>query len=109
MRKGDPANDLYFLASGQVSAYIQTEAGLTRVRARGPGSTIGEMALYLNDTRTADIYVDQHSTLLRMYLQDLERMRLEDPALASALHAMIARQLALRIRKDQQGLSMLRK
>lgn len=109
IRKGDPACELYFLASGQVSIYQETETGLTRLRTMGPGSMIGEMALYLSQPRTANVTVDRPSRLLRLGNDNLEQISREDPALFAALHQLIGHQLAMRVRKDEQGLKVFRR
>jgi sulfate permease, SulP family len=109
IRKGDPAGDVYILASGQVSIYQESEKGVTRLRSMGPGSIIGEIAFYLNHFRSANVYVDQPSRVVCMSYTNLEQIREEDPRLSSALQEMLGRQLAIKLWKDERKFTALRR
>jgi sulfate permease, SulP family len=102
-RRGDPAESLYFLLSGQVSVLIQSGEGEMRLRTMGPGCCIGELALYLNQPRSADVRIDAPSCVLSISQAALEHIRQQDPGLSADLHAFIVRQLSRRIIRDERN------
>jgi SulP family sulfate permease len=98
MAEGDPADTLYFVESGQLTAHIVREDGRPiRLQTMGGGHVVGEIGFYIGGQRTADVVADEASVLYRLSLSDLERMQASDPAAASALHRLIAILLAERI------------
>jgi SulP family sulfate permease len=62
------------------------------------GTLVGEMALYLKETRSASVIADTDCVIFRLGVPDLERMEHEAPELAAAFHRLMARQLAERLR-----------
>lgn len=98
MAEGDPADTLYFVESGQVTAQITQEDGRSiRLQTMGGGHVVGEIGFYLGGQRTADVVADEASVLYSLSLSDLKRMQAADPAAASTLHRLIAILLAERI------------
>ena len=72
VKKGEPAESLYFILSGEVEVLIETEAG-TRLRLTtlGPGNTFGEIALVNRGQRTADIVAVGDCVCLEIALDEL--------------------------------------
>jgi SulP family sulfate permease len=109
IKQGDPAEDLYFILRGRVSIWGDlsgTEP--VRLRTLGPGTTVGEIGLYLDSTRTANVLADEPTTALKLSGSALEIMRQKDPALLAAFHEMIARQLSEWVVQSDRGLRALR-
>ncbi len=71
-----------------------------RLRSIRGGATVGEMGIYLGDTRTASVVASRHSTVYRLSLQSLTKMREKDPKIAALFHEWIARLLAERIKDN---------
>jgi len=109
IEQGDPAEDLYFILRGRVS--IWGDLGDTepvRLRTLGPGTTVGEIGLYLDSTRTANVLADEPTTAMKLSGNALEALRQKDPALLAAFHEMIARQLSEWVVQSDRGLRALR-
>ncbi|MEE9512584.1 MAG: cyclic nucleotide-binding domain-containing protein, partial [Anaerolineales bacterium] len=107
--EGDPAEDLYFILRGRVSIWGQlSETEPVRLRTLGPGTTVGEIGLYLDATRSANVLADEPTTAMKLSADALEVMRQKDPALLAAFHEMIARQLSEWIVQSDRGLRALR-
>jgi sulfate permease, SulP family len=101
IKQDDPSDDMYFVESG----LITIELGLPnrrrmRLRSIRGGATVGEMGIYLGDTRTAYVVASRHSTVYRLSLQSLTEMREKDPKIAALFHEWIARLLAERIKDN---------
>ncbi|HMB33161.1 MAG TPA: SulP family inorganic anion transporter, partial [Methylomirabilota bacterium] len=59
MRRGDAGDALYFVERGEVSVMVHLEDGKRRrLRTLGPGSMVGEMALYSGQPRSADVVTE---------------------------------------------------
>jgi SulP family sulfate permease len=97
-RHGERTNDLYLIESGELEAWIELADGRTkRLRTMGPGSVVGESALYLGGARSASVRTTRPSTLYRLTMPALERMTHEAPRLAAAFHQFVAKMLAERL------------
>ncbi|MGE5250851.1 MAG: SulP family inorganic anion transporter [Bacteroidota bacterium] len=106
--QGDPADAMYFVDSGQVTAELETAPGeVIRLRTMGGGTVVGEMGLYLRQTRTARVFTTQPSVLYRLSETSLHEMEHEDPVVASALHQWMVRLLAHRLTDTDRTLEVL--
>ncbi len=63
----------------------------------GPGTVVGEVAMYLRSARTASVASDCDSVVYRLSLESIERMQQEQPLLVAGLHRCFGRLLALRL------------
>jgi len=63
LRKGEPADRLYFLASGEVSVVTELPTGeLKRLSTLSRGMTFGELAVVSRTPRSADVRADEPVT-----------------------------------------------
>lgn len=86
---------MFYIVSGRVSVYLERPPEApARLRSLLGGSSVGEVGLYLNQPRLASVIADEPSLAYRLSREALDRMRMDDPDLAAAFHAMIARQLS---------------
>jgi SulP family sulfate permease len=109
IEEGDLAEDLYFILRGRVSIWGDlSETEPVRLRTLGPGTTVGEIGLYLDSTRSANVLADEPTTALKLSGDALAAMRQKDPALLAAFHEMIARQLSEWVVQSDRGLRALR-
>jgi SulP family sulfate permease len=109
IQEGDPADDIFFVLEGKVSVWLDIGDGQQkRLRTLGPGTTVGEIGLYLDSTRTANVIADEPTKALKLSSTSMEVLRREDPTLLAAFHAMIARQLSEWVVQSDRGLRALR-
>ncbi|MFQ5929659.1 MAG: SulP family inorganic anion transporter [Acidobacteriota bacterium] len=107
-RQGESAGDLYFIASGQLSALLESTGGEPiRLRTMGSGTLVGEMGLYTAAARSASVKAEQPSTLYRLSSEKLNEMQEHDPEVASAFHRFVARLLASRLGQKSKEVQVL--
>ncbi len=109
INQGRPADSLYFLVSGQITARLAMPDGRSiRLETLGEGGRIvGEIAFFLGGTRTADVVTEEPSTLFRLTRDDLQRMELDDPQAASLLRRLTAKILSERVTHLTNSLAAL--
>lgn len=90
--------DLYFIESGTFSVELGLDSGNSiRIRTIGPGSVVGEMALYLKGERTASVIANEQAVVYEMSDAALRQMTADDPAMAAGFHRQMASILAARL------------
>jgi len=105
--QGDRTKDLFLIQKGRISALLKAQNGdVIRLRTMGPGSIIGEMAMYLGLPRTASLIAESDSIVWRLTPEALATMEQKDPHCASALHEILARTLAARFIKANELLEI---
>ena len=105
---GDEATELFLVESGEVEAWLKLAGGRERrLRSMGPGTVVGESALYLGGRRSASVRTTQPSVLYRLSGAALERMTSEAPELAAAFHRFVAAMLADRMVSTTSAAQML--
>jgi sulfate permease, SulP family len=108
MRRGEMPDAMYFVESGRLNIQLVTpDNEVIRLRSIRSGTVIGEMGLYLNQTRTADVITIQKSVLYRLSTEALQRMELDAPQAAAALHEWVARMLAERLADNNRAIEAL--
>jgi SulP family sulfate permease len=97
-QQGEPADDMVFVESGEVTAYLELAGGeRKRLRTMGAGTVIGEMGLYLGTPRSATVVTERPSVLYRLTLKSFEKLEEEHGVLANMVHRFIVRTLANRL------------
>jgi sulfate permease, SulP family len=105
---GDPAEDMFIIGSGRVTAQIpRPNQPPIRLESTGSGNVVGEIGFYLDQKRTADVLVDEPGFVYCLSLANLERMEETDPEAAAALHRMIIHLLAERLLHLTQAFNAL--
>jgi CPA1 family monovalent cation:H+ antiporter len=90
IRKGEPADGVYFIASGTVEVLLPGH----RIQI-GSGAFFGEMALLSGRVRQADVIAITYCRLLVLRRSDFEQFMRENPdARAAIVRVAAARQLA---------------
>ena len=94
-REGDKGNECYIVVEGQVEIIKSLGTRDERLSAlRGPGETIGEMSLFIEDhQRTASVRAKTPVKALVMKRDDLENLLRRQPDLAFDFVAMLSRRL----------------
>ena len=63
----------------------------------GPGTIIGELGLYLNFPRTADVITEEPSIIYGLSRENMNLMNINEPKIAAAFHDFMVRLLADRL------------
>jgi predicted acylesterase/phospholipase RssA/CRP-like cAMP-binding protein len=102
-RQGDPADALYLVARGSLQVIVEEPDGRSRpVDTLGRGALVGEMALLLNDTRTATVIARRDSELVRIDKSEFDRLIDAYPSIAVG----IARMLGARLKRTTRASSV---
>lgn len=99
-RGGDPADGLYIVVRGTFGVYVGQDGGERLVNTIGPGHYVGELALLVDQPRSATIRAESAGEVLRLDRDRFLRLLGEDPAAAKAVATTLARRLR---RRDTEG------
>jgi len=108
MHQGDQPDEMYFIEAGLLSAQLELPDGnILRLRSMRGGTTVGEMGMYLGNTRTASVVAERGSIVYRLTKDVLKKMEREDPEVAALLHQWIASLLAERLADNNRTIEAL--
>jgi SulP family sulfate permease len=109
IRQGEPGEELFIIEEGLVSVLLRGKDGrVTRLRTFGPGTIVGEMALYTSLTRSADVVADIPCRVWLLPVKHLRRMERMDPDLAIQFHVFIVNTLASRLGAANRAIQAFR-
>ncbi len=98
MRQGDAPDALYFVESGQMTAYLEQDGGkVVRLQTMRGWNVLGEIGFFLDNERTATVVTDAPAVVYHLSREALAMMCDKDPEAATALHQVIVRLLAARV------------
>lgn len=98
IQQNTAADDLFFVASGRLSTYLeQKDSAPIRLQTTLDDTMVGEIGFYLGDLRTATVIADQPSVVYRLSKDALAKMEMENPFVAIALHRLIVEKTAKRV------------
>lgn len=98
IRAGDTGDDLYLLWTGRASIEARLPNGrVLRLRTVTPGVVLGEIGIYRDGPRTADVVAELPSTLYRLTRRELLHLERTDPDLAVLVHLLCATALSERL------------
>ncbi len=108
IRQGEPADAMYLIESGSVSARIEQPGGTPlRLRTTRAGALIGEVAICTGRRRTASVVAEEDCVVTRLSTSALARMEQDDPGLATLLQRFLIVQLADKQADSTRVLEML--
>jgi SulP family sulfate permease len=108
INKGDPPDSMYFIDSGKLTTRLElSKEKFIRLASQSGGTMVGEMGLFLRQSRTATVVADQPSVLYKLSLNEYNRMRQDDPELAFYLLQWIGRVLSVRLAGNNNTLEAL--
>jgi SulP family sulfate permease len=108
INKGDPPDSMYFVDSGELTTRLQISKGkFIRLQSQGGGTMVGEMGVFLKQSRTATVVADKPSILYKLSLDEYNRMMQDDPELAFHLHQWIGQVLSVRLAENNNTLETL--
>ena len=100
--------DIFVLTEGRLVVEISTPEGKrVRLRILRPGAVVGEIALYTDAPRTADVVAETDAVVLRCSRERIAAIEAHDPRAAAALHRWLAASMAGRLDETMQGLDAL--
>ena len=99
-RQGDPADGLYIVIHGTFSVHVSENGAEHLVNAIGPGHYVGELALLVDQPRSATIRATSAGEILRLDREQFLQLLGRDPDAAKAVATTLARRLR---RRDTEG------
>ncbi|MEO1046674.1 MAG: cyclic nucleotide-binding and patatin-like phospholipase domain-containing protein [Pseudomonadota bacterium] len=95
VRQGDPADTLYFVATGRFRVIITDDAGQQKIVAHiESGEPVGELAFFAGGTRTASLQASRDSQVLALDRAAYDRAANEHPEITTALLKAVSKRLA---------------
>ncbi|MEO6946338.1 MAG: cyclic nucleotide-binding domain-containing protein, partial [Nitrobacter sp.] len=92
LRQGDVSDDVYFVLSGRLYAFSETESGARKVLSEiGRGESIGELALFTGEPRSATIVAVRDSLLVKVTRAMIERAIMQDPEIEMTMMRLVIR------------------
>ena len=105
--QGDVGDAMYLVLSGELRARTVIAGVETVLATFTTGDFFGDMALFDNGPRSADIVANVDSSLLKISGVNFYRLIREAPALATPFLQATARALSSRIRADNKRISTI--
>jgi CRP-like cAMP-binding protein len=106
-RQGDVGDAMFLVLSGELRARAVTGDGETIFARFRAGDFFGDMALFDNGPRSADVVADIDSSLIKISAVNFYRLIREAPALATPFLQATAKTLSSRIRADNKRLQQV--
>jgi CRP-like cAMP-binding protein len=103
--QGDAGDAMYLVLAGEMRARMMIGGRETILATFEPGDFFGDMALFDNGPRSADVVANANSVLLKISTINFNRLTREAPALATPFLQATARTLSARIRADNKRLT----
>lgn len=105
LRQGDTSNDVYFVLSGRLHAFSETESGARKILGEiGRGETIGELALFTGEPRSATVVAVRDTLLVKVTRAMIERTILQHPEIEMSMMRVVIRRFRQRERERQAPL-----
>lgn len=98
--QGDEGHDMYMVLSGKLEVFLNEEGGPNTISLLEPGGIVGEMALYGEHIRSANVRALEEARLLRIDEKSLMRVKKSEPRIAAQLFFNISALLTERLRKQ---------
>ena len=105
VRQGEPGDAMFLIMGGELRARTMIGGRETILTTFGPGDIFGEMSLFDQGPRSADVVANVDSAVLRLTNAAFDRLTREMPSLATPFLQATSRTLSARIRADNKRLS----
>ncbi|SAK54531.1 sulfate transporter membrane protein [Caballeronia arationis] len=97
-RHGEPGDAIFLVERGHVRVSLTLADGrAVRLRSFGPGTIVGEMAVYSQRPRSADVIADEPARLWRLSLAALQQLERDEPLTAQQWHRFVVKVMASRL------------
>jgi CRP-like cAMP-binding protein len=105
VKQGDPGDAMFLILSGELRARTMIGGRETILMTFGPGDFFGEMSLFDQGPRSADVVANVDCHILRFSSIAFERLTREMPSLTTPFLQATSRTLSARIRADNKRLT----
>ncbi len=102
VKQGDPDDGMYLVLDGELRVRLMIGGKETVLATLGPGDCFGEIALFDQGPRSADVLANQDSILLKISPEAFDQLRHDAPELAAPILFAISKTLSARIRADNK-------
>ncbi len=102
VRQGEPGDTMYFILEGELRVRINVMGKETILTTLGVGEFFGDISLFDEGPRSADVVANSDSLLVKISSQAFDRLAKEAPDLATPFLRAIGRTLSARIRADNK-------
>jgi hypothetical protein len=102
VKQGDPDDGMYLVLDGELRVRLMIGGKETILATLGPGECFGEIALFDQGPRSADVIANRDSVLLKISSEAFDKLRREAPELSAPILFAISKTLAARIRADNK-------
>jgi CRP-like cAMP-binding protein len=102
VKQGEPDDGMYLVLEGELRVRLMIGGKETILATLGPGECFGEIALFDQGPRSADVIANKESVLLKIGTEAFERLRRDAPELSAPILFAISKTLAARIRADNK-------
>ncbi len=102
VKQGDPDDGMYLVLDGELRVRLLIGGKETILATLGPGECFGEIALFDQGPRSADVIANKDSVLLKITTEAFDKLRREAPELSAPILFSISKTLAARIRADNK-------
>lgn len=110
LSEGEAVTNAYFIEQGQIVIYTDHEDGSRQqLRIQKAGTVFGEIGIYSGRLATATVATKDASILYSLSVENFIRMEVEDPALAIAIHRLIALNLGRKLTQANYTIVALQK
>ncbi|TKC88782.1 cyclic nucleotide-binding domain-containing protein [Trinickia terrae] len=104
-RRGEPGDALYLVERGRVAVSLPLAgARSVRLRSFGPGTVVGEMAVYTRERRSADVHAEAPTRVRRLSLAALAELERDNPEAAQQFHRFLVKVIASRLAVANEAL-----
>jgi SulP family sulfate permease len=96
--QGEPGDALYIVEHGRVTVSLPLAGGRSlRLRSFGPGTIVGEMAVYSQRARSADVFAEGTARVRCLSLAALIAIEQDDPVTAQQIHRFVVKAMSSRL------------
>lgn len=104
VKQGDHGDMMYLILEGELRVRMQAGGRESILATLGPGDFFGDISLFDQGPRSADVVANVDSTVLKISASGFERLARESPELATPFLLSTIRTLVARIRADNKRL-----
>lgn len=102
VKQGQAGDAMYMVLDGELRVRLMIGGKESILTTLGPGEFFGEIALFDRGPRSADVIANKDSVLLKVSVENFERLLAKAPELAAPFLLSIGRTLVARIRADNK-------
>ena len=100
--EGEPGNAMYLLLSGSLRVRQMVGGRESLIATLKPGEFFGEISLFDDDPRSADVVANEASVLLKISEDKFDELTEKMPEVATPFLMAVGRNMARRIRADNE-------